>query len=183
VPALVKVLALALRLHAAVPALSWGETFEHVVAAERASTARVSAELLLAIAYIESRFDPTATSRVESGTRKTGHYPGTSPPRNLVPHTSLYCGPLQTLAGSWSECVGLRELPVAYAAGASEMETWLSDRRVHGDLNVALAGHGCGNYGVVTGRCNSYPSRVLSVRRLFTPPMPARVEARIAPRS
>jgi hypothetical protein len=61
--------------------------------------------------------------------------------------------------------VALRELPAAYAAGAHELEQWLRDRRVHGRVELALAGHGCGNHGVETGRCNAYPARVLGTAR------------------
>jgi hypothetical protein len=103
----------------------------------------------------------------------TGHYASTSPPADLAPHASLYCGPLQTFAGSWHDCMQMRELPVAYAAGAAELEQWLRDKRVRGDLALALAGHGCGNFGVATGRCNMYPARVLWIaRKLAEVPRP-----------
>ncbi len=154
-------LELAMRLHAAVPTLELVDAYAHAAAATDAATARVDAETLLAIAFVESRFDATATSRVEAGKRRTGHYPSTDAPAHLDHHASLYCGPLQTFAGTWSQCLALRELPEAYAAGASELEQWLHDKRVRGDLTLALAGHGCGNRGVVTGKCNHYPGRVL----------------------
>jgi hypothetical protein len=183
---LLKLIVLALRLHSTVPALGWSEVFDHAVAAEQAATAHVQPELLLAIAFVESRFDATATSRVEGSTRRTGRYPSTAPPPNLAEKTSLYCGPLQTFAGSWRECMALRALPNAYAAGASELEQWLRDRRVRGDVVRALAGHGCGNHGVLTGRCNAYPERVLSMWRVFTIGVahrPSPVQARVAPRT
>lgn len=158
-------LELAMRLHTAVPSLDLVDAFAHAEAASRAATTHVDAELLLAIAFVESRFDPTATSRVEAGKRRTGHYPSTSAPANLDRRASLYCGPLQTFAGSWTDCVALRDLPSAYAAGASELQQWLRDKRVRGDLTLALAGHGCGNAGVTTGKCNNYPGRVLWIAR------------------
>ncbi len=158
---------LALRLHAAVPSLDLVDAYAHVAAATDAATPHVQPELLLAIAFVESRYDPTATSRVEGARRKTGSYPSTTPPATLAPHASLYCGPLQTFAGSWRECLALRDLHAAYAAGAGELETWLRDRRVRGDLSLALAGHGCGNFGVSTGKCNGYPTRVLWIARRF----------------
>ena len=158
-------LELALRLHAAVPTLDLVDAFEHAEAAEHAATPHVQPELLLAIAFVESRYDVTATSRVESGKRRTGHYASVAAPAHLDIHASLYCGPLQTFASSWSECVALRDLPSAYTAGASELEQWLRDRRVRGDLSLALAGHGCGNLGVRTGKCNHYPERVLWIAR------------------
>ncbi len=156
-------LELALRLHTAVPTIDLVDAYAHAAAAADAATARVDAETLLAIAFVESRFDPTATSRVEAGTRRTGHYPSTDAPASLDRHASLYCGPLQTFASTWSRCLALRDLPAAYTAGASELEQWLRDKRVRGELTLALAGHGCGNRGVVTGKCNHYPGRVLSI--------------------
>jgi hypothetical protein len=177
---------LALRLHSTVPELGWSDSFDHAIAASQSATTRVQPELLLAIAFVESRFDATATSRVEGGTRHTGHYPSTAPPPNLVEKTSLYCGALQTFAGSWRECLALRALPNAYAAGASELEQWLRDRRVGGDVVRALAGHGCGNHGVLTGRCNAYPERVLWMQRVFSVGVAHRqpqAQARVAPRA
>lgn len=165
-------LALVLRLHAAVPSLDLVDAYAHVAAAEDAATGQVSAEVLLAIAYTESRFDATATSRVEGKKRHTGHYASTTAPAQLNKYASLYCGPLQTFAGSWDECLGLRALPAAYRAGADELEKWLRDPRVHGDLALALAGHGCGNFGVITRKCNAYPERVLWVARRLTVPTP-----------
>ena len=154
---------LALRLFLAVPSLSPVDAYRHADAASDAATTRVSPELLLAVAWVESRYDPTATSRVEGRVRRTGAYPSTRPPPNLAPGTQLYCGPLQTNAGSWSRCLEMRGLDTAYAAGAAELEQWLHDRRVHGSVELALAGHGCGNAGVLTGSCNNYPRRVLSI--------------------
>ncbi len=162
-------LELALRLQAAVPWLPPEVAYHHAAAAATAENAQVPAELLLGIAFVESRFDPTAVSRVEGQTRKTGSYRTTAAPAQLDPHASLFCGPLQTYAGSWSACIHLRELPAAYAAGAAELQQWLHDPRVRGSTVRALAGHGCGNYGVLNGRCNGYPERVLDMTRRLRP--------------
>jgi len=169
-------LELALRLHAAVPYLPPETAYAHVQAASAAATQDVTPELLLGIAFVESRFDPTAVSRVEGRKRRTGSYPSTSAPASLDRRASLYCGPLQTFAPSWSACVAMRNLVTAYAAGAAELKEWLRDRRVHGSTVRALAGHGCGNYGVLTGRCNGYPERVLTITRQLRP-VPARPES------
>jgi hypothetical protein len=59
----------------------------------------------------------------------------------------------------------MRNLKVAYATGAAEIARWLHDRRVRGSVARALAGHGCGNRGAVTGICNRYPDRVLAMQR------------------
>jgi hypothetical protein len=162
-----KYVELSLRLHAAVPSIDMEDAYAHAAAAQAAATDNVSAELLLGVAFIESRYDPTAVSRVEGRARRTGRYPSTEPPAGLDPRASLYCGPLQTFAASWSRCMAMRNLDAAYAAGVAELEQWLRDKRVRGDLTRALAGHGCGNYGVTTGRCNGYPGRVLSMERRF----------------
>jgi hypothetical protein len=170
VPALSVVLQhldLALRLQAAAPWMQPPDVYAHIEAAEAAATERVTGELLLGIAFIESRFDATAVSRVEGQTRRTGRYPSTAAPVQLDRRASLYCGPLQTFASSWPSCLQLRDLKAAYAAGAAEIERWLNDRRVRGNVSRALAGHGCGNRGVATGRCNNYPIRVLWMERRF----------------
>jgi hypothetical protein len=177
---LIKVMGLAMRLQAADPRLSLEDAYENASAAVDASTDHVQPELLLAIAFVESRFDVTATSRVEGTRRRASRYPSTRPPANLNKKKALYCGPLQTLARSWNECLALRDPHVAYAAGASELETWLRDRRVRGDITRALAGHGCGNHGVTTGKCNYYPQRVLWQERRFSV---THAEARRTPRS
>lgn len=165
---------LAMRLHAAAPWLPPDAAYAHVEAASAAATDRVTPELLLGIAFVESRFDPTAVSRVEGGTRRTGSYLPTTAPAALDRRAALYCGPLQTFAASWSACVAMRGLDVAYAAATAELEQWLRDRRVHGSTARALAGHGCGNHGVTTGRCNGYPARVrwMEQRLQDQPPRP-----------
>lgn len=164
---ILKHLELALRLHAAEPSLDLRDAYAHVEAAEAAASEQVTAELLLGVAFVESRFDPTAVSRVQGRTRRTGRYPSTAVPAQLNPRASLYCGPLQTFARSWSTCLGMRDLKTAYTAGAAELGYWLRDRRVRGDVTRALSGHGCGNYGVITGKCNGYPGRVLWMERQF----------------
>jgi len=168
---------LAMRLHAAVPWLPPDAAYAHVEAASAAATDQIPAELLLGIAFIESRFDPTAVSRVEGGTRKTGRYLPTAAPARLDRQASLFCGPLQTYAESWPACLRLRNLDAAYAAGVAELRRWLRDPRVQGNTTRALAGHGCGNYGVITGRCNGYPERVLSMTRRFRAQPPPRGRA------
>ena len=170
IPTFIANLVLALRLVVAVPSMSPLDAYAHATAANAHATARVSPELLLAIAYVESRYDATATSRVESGARRTGAYPSTTPPADLDPQP-LYCGPLQTYATSWAACIAMRDLGAGYAAGDAELEQWLRDSRVRGDVARALAGHGCGNAGVVTGTCNRYPERVLALRSWIEHPV------------
>jgi hypothetical protein len=154
---------LALQLLQVVPAIDFDHALDHASAAVDAAEPGAPAELLLAIAYVESRYDPTATSRIEGAVRRTGSYPSTTPPRNL--RGTLYCGPLQTFAPSWKACIGMRELANGYAAGVSELKQWFHDPRVRGNVTRALLGHGCGNSGLATGECNGYPARVLGFMR------------------
>lgn len=158
-------LALALRLHAVVPTLPIEDAYVHAAIATAAATDQVAPELLLAIAYVESRYDPTWVSRVEHGKRVIGRSRSTRPPRALDRRASMFCGPLQTRARSWTECLALRDPSRAYRAGAREIASWLRDRRVRGDVRLALAGYGCGNHGVTTGKCNRYPARVRWIER------------------
>jgi len=158
-------LELALRLTAAVPALDPATAFAHAVAAHEARSDAIEPELLLAMAYIESRYDPTSLSRVEGEKRRTGPWRAEVPPRAMNRRSSMFCGPLQTHARTWKQCLEQRQLAVAYPKAVSELEDWLRDRRVRGRLTKALAGYGCGNHGVNTGKCNRYPERVLRMKR------------------
>jgi hypothetical protein len=159
-------LGLALRLYAAT-SLGPAEALLHAQAATAAATEQVSAELLIAVAFVESRFDPHWVSRVENGKRVYSKHPALTPPKRLTKGTSLYCGALQTRALSWEECLAQRDVRLAYLKGAAELASWLRDRRVRGDVTRALAGYGCGNNGVRTGKCNRYPGRVLWQARRF----------------
>ena len=152
---------LALRLSSAHPQLDTGDALAHAHAATMAATTEISAELLLAMAFIESRFDRLGVSRIEGHKRTLGRYPSTQPPKRWRKGTSLYCGPLQTFAATWDDCMSQRDLHIAYATAAKELGNWLRDRRVRGDITRALAGYGCGNRGVRTGKCNRYQGRVL----------------------
>ncbi len=153
-------LSLALRLYAGTT-LGPVETLAHVHAAAAAATDEVSPELLLAVALVESRFNPYWVSRVENHKRRTSRYTSTKPPKNLDRRSYLYCGIMQTRAATWEACLAQRDLATAYRTGAAELTSWLHDKRVRGDISRALAGYGCGNHGVRTGKCNRYPSRVL----------------------
>jgi hypothetical protein len=148
----------------------------HVKAAMAASTNEIPPEVLLGVALVESRYDPMAVSRIEDDHRVLGHYGSDAPPKRWKKGTSLHCGPLQTYALTWDECLRVRDLDAAYATAAKQLSTWLRDRRVRGDITRALAGYGCGNHGVTTGKCNRYPGRVLwQARRIANSrPVPGR---------
>jgi len=168
----------ALRLAATHPELELEDAFAHAKAATDAATPKISAELLLAMAFVESRYDTQAVSRVEGKRRRVGHWPSNEPPKRLRKGASLYCGPLQTFAANWDECLAQRDLGVAYSTGAKEVTRWLRDRRVRGEMTRALAGYGCGNRGVRTGKCNRYPGRVLWQAKRLEVAKPITIAAR-----
>lgn len=168
---LLQQLELAFRLHAALPEVPFETAYEHASAACEAAQERdLPPELLLAVAYVESRFDPTAVSRVVVDRRHTGSYRSLRAPAGLNVRAGLFCGPLQTYAKSWAQCTSLRSLGEGYAAGARELTRWLADRHVRGSVSRALAGHGCGYVGIASGRCNNYPARVLAIERRIRKP-------------
>lgn len=115
----------------------------HTTAAILASDSRISPELLLATARTESRFDPTATSRLDgrTGRRKTGLWPSDRRGSSFV--APYFCGPIQARAWTWARCLELRSIHVGYQAGADELRQWFT-RYCHGDLRCVLAGHGGG---------------------------------------
>lgn len=143
------------------------EAHEHAFAAKAAETPKVSAELLLAMAFVESRYIRTATSRVENGTRTTGVPKWSSPPRGVS--GPYFCGVTQAQAGfSWKKCLELRDIHTAYRVTAHELQLWL--RACRGDLTCALAGYG-GGYPAIKAGTSTYPARVLSRARAIRRPV------------
>lgn len=139
----------------------------HVFAADRAASRDLPVEVVLAVAWVESRMDTTATSRVEGGRRAVGAWPSTRPAGS----GPRFCGPMQTIAGAdWSTCLAMRDPDVGYQKGADEIRTWLKIARaklgIRGDLKSALRGHGCGVSGL-TGSCMEYDLRVIEVAREY----------------
>ena len=157
----VRAKALALALRSLWPnEISDAQALAHATAAVDAETYQVSAELLLAIAYGESRFDSRATSRVIDGERVTGVYASNKKPAGLGP--SLFCGATQAIASTWARCLELRQPAAAYAQTVVENGSWLADKRVHGDLVTALAGYQGGNAAVESRRI--YPAKRVLLR-------------------
>lgn len=71
---------------------------------------------------------------------------------------SRFCGPLQSAAGSsMKKCRAQQDPMVGYQVGADELREWLG--KTHGNLDVALQGHACGNIGL-KGACKAYPRSV-----------------------
>lgn len=128
----------ATRLVASARALPDVSPDEAEVAARAAlfvETRELPAELLIAIAWGESRF---VSSTV------TGHA----------------CGPMQTIARSRRECEAMKIPLVGFALGVRELKSWL--RLARGDLYLALLGQACG-VSALRGTCSksAWPSWVL----------------------
>lgn len=123
---------------------------EHAWHAERAAVDMVPAELLIAVAAVETHFDAKRVSLVRG---------------------KRFCGPVQAQAGrSKRRCRELQALGEGYATGARELADWL--RYTKGDLPAALRGYACGVRARLTcgshgGRKLPYHERVLrGLRRL-----------------
>lgn len=123
-----------------------------------AATPHVSAEILVAVAWLESRYSDAALSRMENNRRVT-----TAPTATTLAnsHGPFFCGPLQTAAGySRKKCAAMRGL-AGWQLGAAEIETWLTFCR--GDFRCALSGYGCGVKAARAKRCGraDYAARAL----------------------
>jgi hypothetical protein len=149
----------------------------HVEAATAAALEyELPVELLLGVAYVESRYDARALSRLECETnvpescvRKTGVWPLATKPPKARP--SWYCGPLQSGGYvSWATCQKMRtDVTYGYAAGARELVTWLNDSRCRNlkdgqRLRCALAGHNGGNAALAHAATHKYVDWVLLAR-------------------
>lgn len=95
-----------------------------VVSAHAAETKRYPAELLLAIAWGESRLIATTI---------TGHA----------------CGPMQTIPVTRRECFFQRVSAIGFAAGVHELESWERDPYTRGHLELVLLGY-AGGYAAFT---------------------------------
>lgn len=151
----------------------------HVAAAEAAAEQGASklglraadaAQLLLAMAYNESRYDSRALSRLEQrsdGTyhRVTGVWSRATPPAGAEP--PWFCGPIQTGGRvPWDVCQRMRtDLTFAYATAMAELAGWYRDPACRGreqDARLACALHGYGGgYRMIQRGTHSYPRRVL----------------------
>ena len=117
------------------------------------ATPTISAPLLVAIAYHESRFDSTAVSRVK---RKNGS-------------TALFCGVTQATAASEADCVALRDDAKAMARTVDELQRWAAVcRRLHGVamMRCALQGYAEGMAGARRGTGPNARMKLLTARRL-----------------
>jgi hypothetical protein len=132
-----------------------------VAVALEVQTPQVPAALLLAMADIESDFDPTSTSRLIDGARKTGPWRSTRAPRGAS--GNFYCGITQVKASTWKECLRSRDIKVSLSKTVDELTYWLGRAK---SMQRALQGYGCGNKGM-DGACRKYANRVLRRARWF----------------
>lgn len=156
------------------------------LAAEDAVEARaVTAELLLSIAWVESRFNQDSLSyRDCSGKeckRKTGKWDGEEPPPGARP--SWYCGTMQVGGWvPWEECQRLRsDLPANYLSAAEHLEWWLNEPnclKLRGDpdarLDCALRGYS-GGYAAIKSEAEEYVGLVHAAERRFSVALEKRV--------
>lgn len=173
---IVRACEVAIALHEINDSITPTTALQNALAAVDSESSDIKAELLLAIASHESRFTPTAVSRVEKGTRVTGV------PRWLKPSMTVngpyFCGVTQAEAGmSWQACRDLQDLTNSYKKTTDELHKWLSFcSRIGraGDMNCALLGYAGG---VAAVRENSHPyplivigvmNKILRVRRKLT---------------
>lgn len=96
---------------------------QFVDAAIAHATPRVPAELLVALAWGESRFDPEA--KPACGVMQVYPHDLDAPP---------------TACAAWR-----RDLHAGVQAGVTEIEIMLDDHRVHGSMQLALLYRACGN--------------------------------------
>lgn len=134
----------------------------HAEAAKLAESSRVSAELLLGMAFFESRYISTATSRVERGKRIGGVPKWDYPPKHT--RGPYFCGVTQADArNSWRRCLELRNINIAYKQTVHELEKWLA--MCKNNLYCALNGYGGGFPLIRLG--SNYPGRVIYRARLL----------------
>lgn len=129
-----------------------------------------TAELLLGLAYAESRYDMDALSRRECPPKQpcrrvTAVWRKKTKPRYARP--SWFCGPVQTGGHvSWEECQRMREdATLAYATAARELHAWLRDpacrpHRGRARLVCGIRGY-AGGYAAIRGGTLPYPHKVL----------------------
>lgn len=141
-------------------------TLQAAYAGDAKYPAEVDPTLAYAQAYIESDLDPCAVSRVVHHHRVSGHYPCQKPfpPSWRGPY---FCGLWMTEAYTEQSCRAMQEPFAAWEVRRGEFRAWLD--AAHGNVRRALAGYGCGFWGMShPGRCGSgapYADRVIRLSR------------------
>lgn len=138
--------------------LTQESSYAHALAAVEAATPEVPAEILLGVAWVESRYSPNAVSRVEDGKRKTGIPTWNKPPYGT---RSFFCGATQVSAeDSWEKCKRFRSVTLAYTTLIEELNRWLSPRICNHNLTCALTGYNGGFPAIKSGK-TSYAYTVM----------------------
>jgi hypothetical protein len=147
----------------------------HVHAAMLAADELAPAEVLLAMAWVESRYTTTGVSRLECRAdgchRRTGPWPGPKPQYFAAPY---FCGYHGAKARSWAACRDLAgEGLESYVRAADHLHAWWRFcgrdglARRHGDrLSCAVAGYNGGVAGARAGRTAYSVQVIYRARRL-----------------
>lgn len=136
---------------------------EHVMSATAAESKDIKAELLLAQAYEESRFNKTVVSGVKNGKRvsvRTFNFKNARGP--------YFCGSTQLMAHTKKACISLsKDIAKQYIGSRKHIEEWMSHcvKINKNNMVCALSGYGGGYKGVkIRGRAYHYANRVLRRR-------------------
>lgn len=117
------------------------------------ATPTISAPLLVAIAYHESRFDSTAVSRVK---RKNGS-------------TALFCGVTQATARDRADCDALQDDALAIRRSVEELNAWARIcKRLHGRITreCMLQGYAEGMAGARRGTGPNARMKLATARKV-----------------
>jgi soluble lytic murein transglycosylase-like protein len=152
-------------------ALPVAQAEAHAAAALEASKATaVPVEYLLAIAYVESRYNPLALSRMQCPPdggeckRVTGLWAGEKRPPGA--RKTWYCGVMQVGGDvTWERCLELRDVRLNYLVGAQHLVEWRNDphcRRLPEAERMVCALRGYnGGYKSIKSRASKYARTVL----------------------
>lgn len=146
---ILRVCALAWRVHLAQPETPLDRVAVAAAAAVAVETDAIRAEVLVAIAAHESDLEPRAVSWRRPGGRRVDIVwtAEASPPPARGPMT---CGLGQTVASTRDACAELLDATAGMRASAAELAEWWA--RSRGDLRRALAGYAGGERGFRAGR-------------------------------
>lgn len=140
------------------------EAYTQALAATEAATPDIPEEVLLGLAWVESRYYPTAVSRVENGKRVTGIPKWKSPPKGTH---SFFCGVTQISAGdSWEKCRSVQDVYLAYRTAVKELTAWMSTKICNRNLRCALAGYD-GGFQATKYKTSRYAEYVLQRSNLI----------------
>ncbi len=118
------------------------DSYRQSAAALEASTPELPANVLLGMAWVESRYSADAVSRIENGKRVVGIPKWKIPPKGTH---SFFCGVTQASAGnSWKKCRELKDVSMSYRTAVWELNKWLSPRICNHNLICALTGYNGG---------------------------------------